>query len=217
MRAGLVVSGLVLIIVGILMMLMFWPLIGYETKNTFDIEDAEEGDRIRYVGTITSISEYGEWKVIELDYGVLDYYTKDKQFEKNDIVVVGIEFGDNASNWDENEYLEIENVPTLGGLLGLLLLIIGFVVMVAGSALKKRTLEDVLKFQVEPAAEIDKMAPPQISNVQQPQASQEGGHIKSDHIQYITCPGCKHVFGLKGLARPAKIACPKCGLKGILD
>ena len=104
MRAGLIVSGMILLILGILMILFFWPMLAYETKDTFDIENIKGNETVKYVGEITDITQSGEIYVLELDEGVLQAYTRDENFKSHDNVVVTIEFGSNATNWDENSY-----------------------------------------------------------------------------------------------------------------
>jgi hypothetical protein len=201
MRSGIFGIGFLIFIVGVLVLLYMWPFIAYETEDTFDINEVGEGDTIRYLGSITDINRSGDIYKLEMDSGVLEAYTKDDDFEEDQKVLVTIEFGSNATNYDENTYL-VQALPTMEGYMGLFLTLIGLVIMVAGAAAKKQRLEDVLKFESAPPLEIP----------DQPETDIAEGP------QQVTCPSCNHVFGISGtLQRPARITCPKCGTSGIVE
>lgn len=222
MRVGMIVTGSVIIVLGILMMLMLWPLTGFETKDSFNISDVNEGERTTYIGEITAITEFGDWYVLELDEGVVDFYTKEKHFTLNDNVVVVIEFGGNVSNWDENEYISIEKIPTVGGILGLSLLVIGLIITIVGLALKKRVLEDFLHFETQPSLKPQQTEQPPPSETQQYDTLKDAAHtktstVKTPQIEQITCPKCSNIFKVEVPTRPVKISCPHCGQRGILD
>ena len=198
MRLGIFGFGILLFIIGILMTLFFWPFIAYETEHTFDINDVEDGDTIRYLGSITEINRSGDIYVLELDSGALLAYTKQDDFKEDQVVLVTIEFGSNATNYDENTDL-VQALPTMEGYISFILTLIGLGVMVAGAMAKKQRLEDVLKFETAPPLEVAEEPEP------------EGG------IQQVTCPNCKRVFGVSGVQRPARITCPECGTSGIVE
>ncbi|UCG67943.1 MAG: zinc ribbon domain-containing protein [Thermoplasmata archaeon] len=191
MRTGYVAIGIILLLIGILMVLFFWPLIDYETKDTFHIEDVKAKETIRYVGEITNITEIGDVQVLEMDEDVLQVYTKEKDFDLQENVLITIEFGDNTTNWEENIY-QVQRIPTFEGSLGAFLFIFGSVVMIVGFATRKRKLLESVKFTLQPAAQGKK-------------------------IEQVTCPKCGNVFGVQGLTRPAKITCPECGLEGTIS
>jgi hypothetical protein len=221
MRAGLIVAGTILLILGILLILIFWPVIAYETKDTFDIEEIKGNETVKYVGEITGISQSGEIYVLELDEGVLQAYTRDENFESHDNVVVTIKFGTNATNWDENSYT-VDKIPTSFGILGAIISLLGIVVMSAGIMTKKLTVEDVVQFKVEPAPSPPMQTQPQVTDSAQGQtpvkASKTAEAAKqSPEMVNVTCPGCKKVFGIPKTDRPEKIKCPECGLEGRLD
>jgi hypothetical protein len=221
MRAGLALAGLILLILGILMILFFWPMIAYETKDTFDIKDIKGNETVKYVGEITKITQSGEIYVLELDEGVLQAYTRNEDFKSNDNVVVTIKFGGNVTNWDENSYT-VEKIPTSFGILGALIFLLGIVVMSAGIIAKKLTVEDVVQFKVEPAPsppmQTQPLAPQTTQGQTKAQASKTvEAAIQSQEMVNVTCPGCKKVFGIPKTDRPEKIKCPECGLEGRLD
>jgi hypothetical protein len=191
MRLGVSAIGILLIFVGILLVLFFWPLVDYETQDTFRLEDVKGKDTKRYVGEITEVTEFGEVYILELDDGVLEAYTREKDFELNDNVLVTIEFGENTTNWDENTY-RVQKIPTLEGSLGAIFLIFGSVILLFGIVTRKKKLAELVKFTVESPAQDTK-------------------------IEQVTCPKCKNVFGIEGIARPAKISCPECGLEGTVQ
>jgi hypothetical protein len=223
MRVGLTLIGIVFFVIGILMVLFLWPMIGYETSETFRMEDVKGGETVMYVGEITAITEYGEIFVLELDYGALVAYTGEEDFEENEMVLVTIDFGDNVTNWDENDYT-VQKIPTIGGSFGLVVLIIGLVVTIAGLVTRKRTVEELMKFSVqsvpspmteELSASSSQLFPTsQVLPASQPVPIQPS---QTTQIEQTTCPRCGRVFGVMGLSRPVKISCPDCGLEGILE
>jgi hypothetical protein len=221
MRAGLALAGIILLILGILMTLFFWPMIAYETKDTFEIEDIKGNETVKYVGEITEITQSGEIYVLELDEGVLLVYTRDEEFEPNDNVVVTIKFGSNATNWDENSYT-VEKIPTSFGILGAIIFLLGIVIMSAGTMAKKLTVEDVVQFKVEPAPSPPMQTQPQAPDSAQGQAAAQASKVaeaatQSQEMVNVTCPGCGKVFGISKTDGPEKIKCPECGLEGRLD
>ncbi len=198
MRSGFFGIGFLIFIIGVLVLLYMWPFIAYETEDSFDINEAEEGDTVRYIGSITDINRSGDIYVLEMDSGALEAYTKQNDFEEDQVVLVTIEFGSNATNYDENTYL-VQAVPTMEGFMGLFFTILGLGIMAGGAAAKKQRLEDVLKFESAPPLEVAEQS-----------KTAEG-------VQQVTCPNCRHVFGVSGVQRPARITCPECGTSGIVE
>lgn len=204
MRAGLAGFGFFLAAAGVLIVLFFWPMTAYETQDTFDLSDVSEGETVRYVGTITNISQSGDIYTLELDSGVLDAYTRDDDFQEEQEVLATIEFGSDPSNYDENTY-SVQSIPTLEGLIGLFMTLIGFAILIAGFALKKPRVEDVVRFE---------KAPPLPPVAQESTAPGVQGQPK---VEQVTCPKCSKVFGVSGVQRPARISCPECGTAGIIE
>ena len=201
MRSGIFEIGFLIFIIGILVLLYMWPFIAFKTEDSFDINEVNEGDTVRYKGSITQINRSGDIYKLELDSGVLDAYTKEDDFEEDQVVLVTIEFGSNATNYDENTYL-VQSVPTMEGDIGLLFTLIGLGVMAVGVATRKERLEDILRFESAPPLEI----------AEQPETETAEG------VQQVTCPSCRHIFGVSGtLQRPARITCPECGTSGIVE
>jgi hypothetical protein len=195
MRAGITGFGIVIIVLGMVLVLFFWPLIGFETSETYSMDDAKEESSVKYVGEITDISEFAGFYRLELDNGNLAAYTDSENFELDDKVVVSIEFGKNLTNWDENTYL-VKKVPTLEGTLGSFFIVLGSIFTIAGAKMKKSSLEEILEFNIQPP-------------IQSPDATD----IKTEQV---TCPKCGKVFGVSGNERPLKIVCPDCGVEGIV-
>jgi hypothetical protein len=200
MRAGYVQIGFIIFFVGFLFSVYMWPLIAFETEDTFDINEVEEGDNVRYKGSITDIDRSGDIYILELDSGVLEAYTKQNDFEEDQKVLVTIEFGSNATNYDENTYL-VQPFPTMEGIVGMVFTFIGIGIILVGAGAKKQRLEDVLKFESAPPLEVP----------EQPETETAEG------VQQVTCPSCRHVFGVSGVQRPARITCPECGTSGIVE
>ncbi|UCE75348.1 MAG: hypothetical protein JSV56_06520 [Methanomassiliicoccales archaeon] len=208
MRIGLTVCGSTFLLIGIFMVLTFWPLIDYETKDTFVMEEVKGGETKRYVGEITEITELADIYVLELDNGVLEAFTKEKNFELDEKVLVTITFGENASNWDENTY-QVQKIPTLGGSLGFVIFILGLILLIAGLVKKKHTMEELFNFSVSPATQ-------STTHSSIPQDAQSA-NVSNAKIEQVTCPKCNRVFEVKVLAKPVKISCPECGVEGILN
>jgi hypothetical protein len=202
MQAGLAGSGFALIILGLVSMLLLWPLVGFDSQSTFTMDDVEEEETIKYVGEVTDIQESAGFYVLELDNGVLEVYTNKKDFEVNDRVFVTIQFGGNASRWDENTYTA-EKVPTTGGILGGLIFIFGIGLTVAGLKLKKPNIDELVNFSIQPGLQTPV---PELSQPQTPQGE----------VEHITCPKCQKIFDVKVLQKPMKITCPACGVEGVL-
>jgi hypothetical protein len=199
MRAGYVEIGLIVFLVSLIFTIYTWPLIDFETENSFEISEVEEGDKVRYIGDITDITRSGDIFILELDSGNLIAYTKDDDFKEDQRVFVTIEFGGNISNYDENTYL-VQPFPTTDGMIGMVFTFVGLGIIAAGARAKKQRLEDVIKFETAPPLEM--VEPPE---------DEEG-------VQKVTCPSCKHVFGVSGTQqRPARISCPQCGTTGIVE
>ncbi|GAF67285.1 unnamed protein product, partial [marine sediment metagenome] len=127
-------------------------MIDYETKETFDYGAVNDGDRIKYVGEITEMTKSGEIYVLELDNGVLEAYTDEEGFNLNENVLVTIKFGNNITNWDENTYY-VQKIPTIAGSLALVIGVFGLVFAIGGVVTKKRSIEDLIRFTVQPTVE----------------------------------------------------------------
>jgi hypothetical protein len=209
MRAGILGLGITIFILGLLMLIFFWPLIGYETQDTFSESDIQGNSTLKYVGEVTDIQEFAGFFQLELDFGTLHAYTDSNDFEINDNVLVTIAYGDNTTNWDENTYT-VEKVPTSLGLTGILFLIIGLVAFGVGAASKRPILEDLVTFSTKP--------PVQHQEIPDIDASREQPVTTPASLgDQVTCPKCGKVFGVHGLTPPIKIKCPRCGVEGILN
>lgn len=220
MKIGYVVIGLVLLVIGIIMVLLLWPMVGFETKDTFEMDEIKGGETVRYVGEITEKTKFGDVYVLELDNGVLEVYTDDEEFNINERVLVIIEYGDDTANWDENTY-SVKKVPTIEGLIGLIMGILGIVVLVLGIIAKKTKIEDLFPVKTRRAI---------LSRPSQSTASVRNeahfsdfttttpaplGSPQSPQVEQYRCPQCNNVFGIKSSTKPLKISCPKCGLEGV--
>lgn len=196
------------------MVLFLWPLVGFDTHETFEEEEIQGNTTLKYVGEVTDIDEYAGIYVLDLDFGTLRAYTNSGDFEVNDVVVVTVTYGDNTTNWENNIYT-VEKVPTTGGLIGGSLLLIGLVMMGMGVTLKKPKLEDLVTFSSKPPVQYQDIPE---SQQYDPHAIQgQTGTSNTPAADHVTCPKCKNVFGVHGLTPPIKIKCPKCGVEGMLN
>lgn len=198
-------------------------MIGYETKDTFQFEDVKGGETLRYVGEITEINESGEYFIMELDNGELDAYTKEEGYELNEMVFVTIEFGENATNWNENTY-QVEKIPTLVGTLGMLIFVFSCIIIIFGIASRKKTLEELVKFSTQPGVQSSLPQEPQQALTSptyfpetSPQSMPYSVGPKPAQGQQTTCPKCGNIFTVQVGTKPMKISCPNCGLAGILE
>lgn len=126
MKKGLVIIGVILLIIGLIMMLLLWPMVG-----TIDDEEATEKIAKGEKGTYTVVFEIDDddYEGIKLIKGnkTLD---PDGMYDNVDgagTYVTTMEIKD-----DGVEYSKLQKVPTLGGILGLVLLIIGVLLLVVG-------------------------------------------------------------------------------------
>lgn len=135
MKKGLVIIGIILLVVGLLLMLLLWPMIG-----TIDADEAAEKMLKAEEGTYTVVEELDEdeWKGIE-------ELKKDEAALKAAEALIGVEgFYDNVDGPGTYTYtLEIngpmdykmsklQKVPTIGGILGLIILIVGVILLIVG-------------------------------------------------------------------------------------
>jgi hypothetical protein len=204
MRAGLAGSGFILLILGLILILFLWPLVGFETQDSFSIDEVEGEETVKYVGEVTDVQESAGFYILELDDGVLQVYTSNEDFEVKDRVVVTIKFGGNISNWDENTYTT-ERVPTTAGVLGGLFFLVGIGLTVAGLKLKKPKIEELVSFTIHPGLQTP------IPEPLEPQ-----GQPMMGHVEHITCPKCQNMFDVQLIQRPMNITCPSCGVEGVL-
>jgi len=137
MKKGLVIVGVILLVIGLLMMLFMWPMIG-----TIDEDEAAE--------KVAGAEEGNYQVVIEVDD---DEWETIKLLKENETALqlaetlIGVEgFYDNVDGPGTYTYrLEINGpldvkiskpvkVPTIGGILGLILLIVGIILLIVGAA-----------------------------------------------------------------------------------
>jgi DNA-directed RNA polymerase subunit RPC12/RpoP len=189
--------------------MIFWPLIGFETQDTFDDEDVKADSTIKYVGEITDIGEFAGIYVLELDHGTLEAFSESENFEVNDQVVVTIEYGGNISNWDENTYT-VEKIPTMGGIYGALFLFVGLVMCIAGIVTKKADILEAVEFSLKPPSQLPAKGNEPSAGTSQP------GPVQQGMGDEVTCPKCGRIFPVPGTTRPMMIKCPECGVEGVL-
>ena len=222
MRSGIVATGTVLLAIGLILVIFLWPMIAYETKDTFNLDDVEPKEKIRYVGEITEISEYGDIFVLELDDGALFVFTKNENLKQNERILVTVEFGENTSDWSDNSY-HVEKLPTQEGVVGVIIFIFGLIIMIVGIFTSKISIADIVKFNVQPPAQTQMHQETQISDLQsvnlpQPLTLQpRSSTIQTPQIQQTSCPKCGKKFGVQIKTRPQKITCPNCGVEGIIE
>jgi hypothetical protein len=215
MRAGILGLGTILSILGIILVLLLWPFMGYETQETFEMDDVKEDSTIKYVGEITDIGEFAGIYVLELDHGALEAFTDSGNFDLNDQVVVTIEFGGNTSNWDENTYT-VEKIPTMGGIYGTLFFFIGLVMCLVGLITKKASLMDAVEFSIKPPTQIPSQGAVQSTAFDSSASQLQPASVHDEKGDEVTCPKCRRIFKVSGKSRPMKITCPECGVEGIL-
>ncbi len=137
--------GIFLLIIGLIMILFWWPLIDFETKDTIEDarENANEGDTIKYIGKVTAKYESNHYLLysdgrreyyynIAIDNGEFSYELspeESKNININDTVLV-------TTKVDAEGNLEVHNVekvPTLLGAVGAFTFGPGIVLIVIGA------------------------------------------------------------------------------------
>jgi hypothetical protein len=147
MKKGLVIVGIILLVVGLLMMLFMWPLIGTKTWEEMQDEEPKDGETYKIIGEITDEGTFMGITVYEIDDGDGAWFADSDEFNKGDTVIV-------EYTYDEDKLSDIENmsdpmdmlsaldakmykVPTPLGIIGLILLIIGVILLIVGAVTSK--------------------------------------------------------------------------------
>lgn len=123
MKKGLVIIGVILLIVGLIMMLILWPMVG-----TIDGDELTEKQLKGESGTFKVVEEMSDsdWDSIKAA-GMEELY-KDQGIDGPGTYVAEVELKDG----NLTDVPEWEKVPTMGGILGLVLLIIGVILLIVG-------------------------------------------------------------------------------------
>jgi hypothetical protein len=95
-------------------------------------------------------------------------------------------------------------------------------ITIVGLVAKKRFLEDFLQFETKPSLISQQTEKPPPSGTQQYNSPKDAvptitSTVKTPQIEQITCPKCSNIFKVEVPNRPAKISCPHCGQRGVLD
>ena len=80
-----------MLILGVILILIFWPLLGFETHKTFDMDEVTAKSTIKYVGEVTDIGEFAGIFVLELDNGALEAFTDSENFKVKVFPVSGLD------------------------------------------------------------------------------------------------------------------------------
>ncbi len=117
----LLILGIILLIVGLILMVMLWPMVGTISSDDL-LEKAVKGES----GTFTvkndiNKDEYDAYKATD---------TVPDGVDGPGTYVVTIELKDGVIQNPED--LKYQKVPTIGGILGLVLLIVGIILLIVG-------------------------------------------------------------------------------------
>ena len=124
MRKALVIVGVILLIVGLLMMVLLWPMMG-----TISGDELEEKMANGESGTFTVVDEISqaEWDALgALGQEVMKAFGVDGP----GTYVATVEL----TNGVMTNIPEYQKVPTMGGILGIVILIVGVILMIVGAA-----------------------------------------------------------------------------------
>jgi hypothetical protein len=147
MKKGLVIVGILLLVIGLLMMLFMWPLIGTKTWKEMQDEEPKDGETYKIIGEITDEATALGITIYEIDDGDGMWFADSDEFNKGDTVLV-------EYTYDEDKLSDIENmtdpmdmlgaldakmykVPTPLGIIGLILLIVGVILLIVGAVTGK--------------------------------------------------------------------------------
>ena len=144
MKKGLVIIGVILLVVGLLMMLFMWPMVGTVTWEELEDEEPEDGKTYKIIGEITDETTTLGITIYEIDDGDGMWFAESDEFDKGDTVIVEYTYDEDKLTALENitdpsEIFSIQEakmykVPTFLGILGLILLIVGVILLIVGAA-----------------------------------------------------------------------------------
>jgi hypothetical protein len=123
MRKGLVIIGVILLVVGLLMMLFLWPMVG-----TIDSEELAEKIAAGESGTFTVMEEMSQD-----DWDSMDEISKAAAEEQGidgpGTYIYTVKLEDGMPTEMSEDFTK---VPTIGGILGLVLMIVGIILLIVG-------------------------------------------------------------------------------------
>ena len=144
MKKGIVITGVIVLILGLMMMLFMWPMIGTITWKELEDEEPEDGKTYKIIGEITDEATIAGITVYEIDDGDGGWIAEEDKFDKGDTVIVEFThdedkiaaIGDASDITDVLAALDAKlyKVPTLLGIIGLILLIVGVILLIVGAA-----------------------------------------------------------------------------------
>lgn len=125
MKKGIVIVGVILLVIGLVMMLFMWPMIG-----TIDWDELEEKMEDGESGTFKVVDE-----VSQDDWDDMDPLSKELAKEMGidgaGTYVTTVELEDGIPKELTPEW---EKVPTMAGILGLVIMIVGIILLIVGAA-----------------------------------------------------------------------------------
>lgn len=150
MKKGIVIVGVILLVIGLVMMLFMWPLItDAETPEDFAENSMEgkygSGDTAKIIGKVTDVIDTGDsptGKAVTLEGGKIDVMGQEieipfpipEDFDVNegDTVILEYKMTSIAGEVVPTE-VKAMKVPTLLGIIGLILLIVGVILLIVGA------------------------------------------------------------------------------------
>ncbi|UCG70703.1 MAG: hypothetical protein JSV09_06725 [Thermoplasmata archaeon] len=178
MKKGIVVVGIILLVIGLLMMLFMWPLIGTTTWDDLP-DEPEDGTTYKIIGEITDEASLFGMTVYEIDDGDGGWVTDSDEFNKGDTVIVEFTYDEDklADIGDVEDPMaiydamdaKIYKVPTPLGILGLILLIVGVILLIVGAVTGRAApMEAQPPMEQPPMQQPYQQPPPQQPPYQQP-------------------------------------------------
>jgi hypothetical protein len=124
MKKGIVIIGVIVLVIGLVMMLFLWPMIG-----TIDSDELEEKIEDGESGTFKVLDEMEEDDWDDMD-AISKELAKEMGIDGPGTYVTTVELEDGIPKELTPEW---EKVPTMGGILGLVIMIVGIILLIVGA------------------------------------------------------------------------------------
>jgi len=124
MKKGIVIVGVILLVIGLVIMLFMWPMIG-----TIDWDELEEKMEDGESGTFKVLDEVSQDDWDDMD-ALSKEFAKEMGIDGPGTYVTTVELDDGVP---EDLIPEWEKVPTMEGILGLVILIVGVILLIVGA------------------------------------------------------------------------------------
>jgi hypothetical protein len=142
MKKGVIIIGVIVSIIGFILILFMWPLIGTITWDELDDTDMKDGETYKVQGKVTNKSPPMGVVIYEIEDGEYILITDQDTMNEGDSVIVEFTYDEEIASGFDNQSdrpsmldamdAKVYRVPTPLGLIGLMALILGVIIIIAG-------------------------------------------------------------------------------------